>query len=290
MPVDHGSLAERGGLPCRTVTEPLDVAALSAALARPVGPWRSLRVVERTGSTNADLVAAADDPEATPDHSVLLAEHQDAGRGRRGRTWEARPSEGLTLSVLLRPVEVPSERWGWAPLLTGLALVAAVESLAGTAPQAALKWPNDLLLGPDRRKGAGILAEQAPGALVIGIWVNVATPVADLPEGGTSLRVEGVERSRTEVAIALLEALADVERRWRGARGDVVVAGLDADYRARCATLGRRVRVTQPGDRVLTGTATGLDRDGRLQIIDDTNGQNTAVSAGDVVHVRPDEG
>jgi BirA family transcriptional regulator, biotin operon repressor / biotin---[acetyl-CoA-carboxylase] ligase len=279
-------------LRCGPVAAPLDRDALRRTLGPPVGPWASLEVVPSTGSTNADLVALAGDPAAAPDRTVLVAEHQDAGRGRRDRVWSDRAGEGLTFSVLLRPREVAVERWGWAPLLAGLALVEAVGEVTGGEVPAALKWPNDLLLGDAGAKGAGVLAEVAAGggderALVVGIGINVATAVADLPAGGTSLAAEGAGYlGRDTVLVAVLRALAELDDRWRGAYGDVVAAGLVDDYRARCATLGREVTVTLPGGRVLEGRAVDVDRDGRLAVRE-PGGDTTVVSAGDVVHVRP---
>ncbi|MEJ2864127.1 biotin--[acetyl-CoA-carboxylase] ligase [Actinomycetospora flava] len=267
---------------------PLDADALRRTLGAPSGPWASIDVVASTGSTNADLLARADGPDPAPDRTVLVAEHQDAGRGRRDRVWEDRAGEGLTFSVLLRPHEIATERWGWAPLLAGLALVEAVGAVS-TVP-AALKWPNDLLLGAEPAKGAGILAEVGGGpagrALVIGMGVNVATPAADLPAGATSLVAEGADVARDVVLVAVLRALAELDRRWRDAHGDVVAAGIVDDYRARCATLGREVSVMLPGDRLLEGRAVDVDRDGRLAVRA-PDGDTTVVSAGDVVHVRP---
>jgi BirA family biotin operon repressor/biotin-[acetyl-CoA-carboxylase] ligase len=267
-------------------------AALRQTAVAPQGPWARLDVVDRTGSTNADLAAAAAD--GAPDRTVLVAHRQDAGRGRRDRSWESAPSEGLTFSVLLRPSEVPLEQWGWAPLLAGLALVVAMEdyrpAAGDAAVPAALKWPNDLLLGPDQRKGAGILAEVVDGgqgshALVVGIGINVSTPEAELPEGGTSLLAQSVRRSRPDVLGDVLATLASLDEDWRAARGDAARAGLLAGYRRRCATLGATVRVALPGDRQLEGVAEEVDDDGRL-VVRGADGSPTTVSAGDVVHVR----
>jgi BirA family biotin operon repressor/biotin-[acetyl-CoA-carboxylase] ligase len=267
-------------------------AAVARTAAAPHGPWARVDVVDRTGSTNADLVAAA--VGGAPDRTVLVAHHQDAGRGRRDRAWESAPSEGLTFSVLLRPAQVPVAQWGWAPLIAGLALVVAMEDYRPAAGDAAvpvaLKWPNDLLLGADRRKGAGILAEVVDGggtqALVVGIGINVATPEAELPEGGTSLLAQSVRRSRPDVLGDVLATLASLDDDWRAARGDAARAGLLAGYRRRCATLGSTVRVALPGGRELHGVAEDVDDDGRLVVRSAEDGTPTIVSAGDVVHVR----
>ncbi|HEX8933690.1 MAG TPA: biotin--[acetyl-CoA-carboxylase] ligase, partial [Pseudonocardiaceae bacterium] len=134
---------------------PLRESELRRALVTPVGPYAALDVVESVPSTNTVLAAAA--RAGAPDRTVLVAEHQSAGRGRAARNWVAPPRSGLTLSVLLRPTEVPRTRWSWLPLLVGVALCRTVSTLSELP--AVLKWPNDLLLGAHRRKAAGILAE-----------------------------------------------------------------------------------------------------------------------------------
>jgi BirA family transcriptional regulator, biotin operon repressor / biotin---[acetyl-CoA-carboxylase] ligase len=258
--------------------EPLDVDALRAAV---VGPWTRLDAVERTGSTNADLLAAA--AAGAPDRTVLTADHQDAGRGRLTRSWVAPPGTGIAVSVLLRPQGVPPTRYGWLPLLAGLAVLDTVRDL-GVAP-ACLKWPNDCLVGPEQRKVAGILAEATDRAVVLGIGLNVTAAPPEAP-GATSLAAEGATASRTEVLIALLRRLAEREAEWRDARGDPDAHRLRADYRAGCGTLGSEVRVQLPGAASVVGIAEDVDRDGRLLLLD-AAGHRRAVSAGDVVHVRP---
>lgn len=263
------------------MARPLDPGALRAAL---VGPWAQLDVVERTGSTNADLLAAA--VAGAPDRTVLVAEHQDAGRGRHARTWVSPPGSGLTVSVLLRPIGVPQSRFGWLPLLAGLAVLEAVRGLADVP--AGLKWPNDLLLGPAQRKVAGILAEVAGGpgpAVVVGVGVNVAAGPAD-QAGATSLHAEGVEVDRAAVLEAVLTRLAEREAAWRAARGDPDGIRLRADYRAACVSLGSDIRVELPGGAALVGIAEDVDPDGRLLLLD-AAGRRRAVAAGDVVHLRP---
>jgi BirA family biotin operon repressor/biotin-[acetyl-CoA-carboxylase] ligase len=261
--------------------QPLDAGALRAAL---VGPWAQLDVVERTGSTNADLMAAAS--AGAPDRTVLIAEHQDAGRGRLTRTWVSPAGSGITVSVLLRPAGVPPSRFSWLPLLAGLAVLDTVRQFT-TAP-AGLKWPNDLLVGVQPRKVAGILAEVPDAnraAVVIGIGINVAAAPSDQPFA-TSLAAEGSDVDRGPVLVALLTNLAAREAVWREGRGDPERTRLRADYRAACASLGSTVRVELPGGTVLTGIAEDVDTDGRLLILDQS-GHRRAVSAGDVVHLRP---
>lgn len=267
-------------------TARLDPAALRAVLVAPAGPWARLDVVESTGSTNADLLDAAAD--GAPDGTVLVAEYQQAGRGRLGRTWVCPPGSGLTLSVLLRPAPVARARFGWLPLLAGLALLDTARAL--TTVPAGLKWPNDLLLGEPGRKAAGILAEVgAGGAVVVGIGLNLTDPDTSggaLAARSTSLAAEGVEADRSEVLIALLTDLAERVRQWRSAGGDPDVGPLRSDYRAGCASLGTEVRVELPGGDVLTGVAEDVDGDGRLLLLE-PSGRRRAVAAGDVVHLRP---
>lgn len=265
----------------------MDAALDGLALRRSLvvaGGWARLDVVTRTGSTNADLLAAAADPAAAPDRTVLVAEHQDAGRGRLTRSWSSPPGSGLTLSVLLRPAGVPQARYGWLPLLTGLALADTVREL--TAAPCGLKWPNDLLVGDGQHKAAGILAEvAAPGAVVIGMGINVATAPPDQP-GATSLAAHGGPADRAHVLVAFLGHLAAREALWRAHAGDPDITGLRRDYRAACLTLGSPVRVTLPGDGFLDGIAEDIDVDGRLLLLE-PRGRRRAVAAGDVTHVRP---
>jgi BirA family transcriptional regulator, biotin operon repressor / biotin---[acetyl-CoA-carboxylase] ligase len=264
----------------------LDAAALRAAIVHPGGLWRTVEVTEVTGSTNADLLARADAGE--PEGAVLVAEEQNAGRGRLGRTWAAPPRAALTFSVLLRPATVPRARLGWLPLLAGVAVAAAVRTVAAVDTQ--LKWPNDVLAGPG--KLAGILAEASGDAVVIGIGVNVSTGPAELPPPGpgalpaTSLAIEGA--TTVDRAALLAGILAGLERRyraWSAASGDPERSGLRAEYTSSCGTLGRRVRVELPGGRVLDGQAARVDADGRL-LVSVPSGADLPVAAGDIVHLR----
>src|SRR5581483_5281367 len=214
----------------------LDAERLRAALAP---RWARVDVVPETASTNADLLVDA----AAPDRTVLAAEHQVAGRGRFDRDWSSPPGSGLTFSVLLRP-DVPLPRWGWLPLLAGVALHEAVTATTGVATS--LKWPNDLLAGPDGGKLAGILAQTSGAAVVVGIGLNVHAGRAELPvPTATSLALAGAgEVDRTDLLAAVLTRLDARVAQWADCGGDAAACGLAAAYRAACATLGRPVRVT----------------------------------------------
>jgi BirA family transcriptional regulator, biotin operon repressor / biotin---[acetyl-CoA-carboxylase] ligase len=262
--------------------------ALRRALLVPAGPYQALEVVATVGSTNTALVTAA--RQGAPDRTVLVAEHQSAGRGRVARGWVAPARSGLTLSVLLRPTAVPQARWSWLPLLAGVALSRTV-SAVGELP-AVLKWPNDLLLGPHQRKAGGILAEVLPAspsnapAVVVGIGLNVTLRAEELPvPGATSLALErSACTDRDRLLSALLRALDTELRQWCEHAGDPVASGLRQVYQQRCVTLGEQVRVELPRGGELTGTAVEIDTEGRLVVL--SGGRHQALSAGEVTHVR----
>lgn len=271
----------------------LDAATLRSELLAPGGPFAAVDVVASTGSTNADLCSAA--AEGAADRTVLLAEEQTAGVGRLSRSWSSPAATGLYLSVLLRPQGIPLKAVGSLAVVAGLALM----DMAGRiGVNAVLKWPNDVLAGDEnsRAKCAGILSELVPlsggseFAIVLGIGVNVL-PLGDVPLGpgglpATSLAEHGATTTdRTEVAVALLRALAEREYRWRSAGGDLDAAGMLADYRKHCATVGTRVRVELPGSGTLTGRAVDVDPLGQL-IVETDDGARHTIFAGDVVHVR----
>ena len=270
-------------LPDAALRPPLDAAALNARLVRPGGLWREIRVTAETGSTNADLLREAQAGAA--EGLVLVAETQTAGRGRLGRSWSSPPRAALACSVLLRPAAVPPAARAWLPLLTGIAVAAALRAEAGVP--AGLKWPNDVLVAD--RKIAGILAEAHGDAIVVGIGLNVTLTAAELPvPGATSLLLEGAAcLDRERLLAAVLTGLADrytgLGRRHPGAAGPGA-GGLRAEYLRWCVTVGREIRVEMPAGPPLTGTAADVDENGRLAVR--TGSGTTLVGAGDVVHVR----
>ena len=282
---------------------PLRADALRRALVGDAGPWTELQVRASTGSTNADVAAAA--RAGAAEGLVVTADEQTAGRGRLGRDWATPPRAALAVSVLLRPTQVPPARWGWLPLLTGLAVLDAVNA---TGVDARLKWPNDVLVG--ERKLAGILAERVAGSdtdgtdgVVVGIGVNVSLTAEELPmPTATSLLVEGARvLDRDPLLRALLRALGRRYDAWRVVHGQVggVAEGGDgtrAAYICACSTLGRTVRVELPGGAVATGRARDVDPDGRLVVDRDDATDNSGdpggapcpfvLASGDVVHLH----
>jgi BirA family biotin operon repressor/biotin-[acetyl-CoA-carboxylase] ligase len=234
---------------------------------RLAGATRFTEIVclEEVDSTNRWLLqrAAAGAPEGV----VAVADRQTAGRGRRGRAWEAPAGTSLLVSVLLRP-RLDAGRWHVVNSAVALAARRAVAEVAGFTPE--LKWPNDLMAGG--RKLAGLLAEAAGSALVVGLGCNVTWA----PDGAASVQAEAgkpIDRA------LLLEALLVGVEGWYGRWDEAAVA-----YRQACSTVGRPVRVERPCGN-LEGRAEGIDAAGRLLVRVPGRGVE-AVAVGDVVHLR----
>jgi BirA family biotin operon repressor/biotin-[acetyl-CoA-carboxylase] ligase len=202
---------------------------------------------------------------------VAVAEHQTAGRGRLGRTWEAPAGASLLLSILLRPQLEPG-RLHLVTAAVALAAADACEQVAGVRPD--LKWPNDLLV--DDRKLAGVLAEADLPSVVVGIGINVNWGDTDVPYGGVALdQASGRAVDRDAVLQGLLTALEPRLADWDA---------LGSEYRRRCATVGRLVRV-ELTDETFTGTVADVTDEGHLLV--DVGMCIRTVTAGDVVHLRP---
>lgn len=251
-----------------------------------VSPWPGGRVEARPSlpSTNdrARELALAGAPEGT----VVVADRQTAGRGRRGRAWSSPPGQGIWCSLIVRP---PLEPGQW-PRLVAWAAVAVVEAALPFVPgvSVGIKWPNDVLV--DGRKAAGILLEVGRGDsgvpfAVVGIGLNVNQEPGHFPvslrEQATSLRAArpggGEPIDRRRVLEALLNRLwtvyeEEVPTRFRGAVDRL---------RPYSVTLGRRVRVEGDGG-IVEGMAVDFTPDGLLQVRDD-RGVLHIVSSGDVV-------
>ena len=238
-----------------------------------------VRYTAETGSTNSDLADLA--ATGGPAWTVLVAGHQEAGRGRLGRTWVSEPGSSLLVSVLLRPDLSPAD----APLLSLAGGVAAVEGCRAVGVDATCKWPNDVVVG--ERKLAGILPEASvTGGLldyvVIGVGLNVHQTPGDFPEELRSRATSvAMEDGRPDPAILLRELLAGLRRLIEPGDGlrDRVLSG----YREVCSTIGRRVRATQQGALVTEGMATDIGSGGELLV--ETRGGIESIVFGEVVHL-----
>jgi BirA family transcriptional regulator, biotin operon repressor / biotin---[acetyl-CoA-carboxylase] ligase len=255
---------------------PLDQRFLTGRLCRPESMWSRIEVVAETASTNADLAGRAGEDEGL----VLVAEYQNAGKGRMGRTWSAPPRSALLFSMLLHPATVPPERWPLLGLIAPLAVAAAVRSTGEV--EAMVKWPNDVQV--EDRKLAGILLERVGDAAIVGIGLNVSLRREERPdEAATSLALEGAATTdRVTVLAAVLRAFESRYRDWVADHGHP--AAVLAAYGELSATLGQKIRAELPDGKTIEGTATGIDVDGRL-VVEGSTGR-TALAAGDVVHVR----
>ena len=239
-----------------------------------LGRWRIHHFTE-LDSTNRYVLDHARG--SASDGLVVVADVQTAGRGRLDRRWEAPPGSSMLVSVLLRsPVDDDAAGAGRAVMAAGVALTRAVDQVAGVT--ARLKWPNDVVVGD--RKLAGLLAERDGDALVVGAGANVNWESFPPELAGTATACN-LEAGRAVDGDALLSAYLT---EFAAALADLD-AVLDA-YRDRLATLGRRVRVEQPGGASLVGVATAVTDDGALVVGDDT-GTEHIVTAADVVHLRP---
>ena len=266
--------------------------------------FSDVRWVAETGSTNADALELARQGEA--EGVVLVADHQTAGRGRLGRTWQAPPGASLLCTVLLRPTQAVA---GATTMAVAVAAAEAVEELTGVSPR--LKWPNDLVwpgdgTGPDR-KLAGILAEvDWPAAsqaadgwaqprptdrlvVAVGIGLNVAWG-SNVPDELSEIAV-AVDRltapapppERTDLLVAFLRHLD--QRYGRLVTDPSGGDALRSAWRERSATLGSRVRVDLGTDDVV-GTAVDVTEAGHL-VVETVEGERRTLAVGDVVHLRP---
>jgi BirA family biotin operon repressor/biotin-[acetyl-CoA-carboxylase] ligase len=227
-------------------------------------------IVRKGSVPSTQAVALELAEQGAPDRTVVIADHQTAGRGRRGARWEDEPGASLLMSIVLRPDLEPAR----LPTLSYVAAVAVAEALAAVAPVVPrLKWPNDVLVSS--RKIAGILLEtklgRAPATTILGIGINLGQrqfPAA-LADRATSVAIEtGLAVDREVLLTALLDRF-DVWRRRLEAEGFDVVR---QRWIALSDTIGRRVSVE---GRV--GIAQDLDQDGAL-ILENGDGRQRVVA------------
>lgn len=259
----------------------------------PAGSVSTTRAeIVRLGAVPSTQAVAFDLAErGAPDRTVVFADHQTAGRGRRGRGWEDEPGASLLVSILLRP-RLELRRF---PMLSYVAAIAVAEALAGVAPLAPrLKWPNDVLV--DGLKIAGILLETrhqassggvgatrpsarppsvqaGPGApaTILGIGVNLAQRRFEpaLTGRATSVTLASGRTIDREIMLAALLERLDV---WQGRLEGEGFEPVRARWLALSVTIGRQVSVEGQ-----TGMARGLDEDGAL-ILETAEGRRRVVA------------
>ena len=236
---------------------------------------------ERDSTNNrAKELAAGGAAEGT----VVLAEKQTGGRGRRGRSWFSPAGGGIYASLILKPL-IPSSE---APKITLVAAVALCEALRAVCPGAyRVKWPNDVLVGG--RKLAGILTElstepDAVDYVVVGLGLNVNIRPGDFPGDlrgkATSLMMEtGEPHSRAAVLRTLLEHFERLYEHFR--EGDF--AAVLRRWKVYADLQGRNVSVEQAQRRIV-GKVHGIDRDGSL-LLRDSRGVLQRIVSGDVTYL-----
>ncbi len=243
-------------------------------------PWqKQIQWFDTIDSTNTRLKVLARG--GAPHGTVLIADSQTGGRGRLGRSFHSPGGCGIYMSVLLRPGCTP-DRLMHLTCAAAVAMCGAVEKAVGIRP--GIKWTNDLVYG--KRKLAGILTELglAPNGTVdyaiIGIGLNCCQQEADFPQdirstAGSLASVTGREISRAQVAAAMLEALAEMDR--------TLLTGAEAAlrrYRADCITLGQQISLVRGGD-IRHGKALDIDDAGAL-LVEFAPGQVETVNSGEV--------
>lgn len=242
-------------------------------------PGVEVRVVERCTSTNDVLLKAGGNP------VLLAAEEQTAGRGRRGRRWHSAPRAGVTFS-LGRRIRRPARELAALSLVAGVAAARALRALG--VRQAALKWPNDLVVQGAKLGGILVEARSAGGSRGDGAWAVIGLGINCRRTAGLAAKLkrevafvsDHSRATRNEViqatGMALLKALDEFEARGLDA--------LRAEWEAMDAHAGQRLRVRLADGRVMTGVAGGLAEDGALRLV--TRGGVRAVRSGRVVSAR----
>ncbi len=251
---------------------------------------QTIHILDETTSTNTEAFAFA---HAGASHgTIVLAETQTAGRGRLTREWFSPPLQNIYGSILLKNVP-PPQRISWIPLITGLAIMHAVEKESGVA--LFLKWPNDLLVG--NRTIAGILCDspvqgKETWTIVVGFGLNVHTPIKEFPLElqpiATSLFAEtGHHEDRNQLLAAILSNFSMYYRKLQ--RSDLsTVKDL---YVSRCSTLGHHVQIRLANGKMLEGIASDIGADGALQLLPaNTHTMNCHelidIQSGEVISVR----
>jgi len=230
--------------------------------------------VEEIDSTNEELkrLAAADAAHGT----VLCADYQTNGKGRRGRTWDSPKGDNIYLSILLRP-ELEAEHASMLTLIGALAVADSIEETTGAECQ--IKWPNDLVLG--NKKVCGILTEMSTGPdgiqyVIVGIGINVNRNI--FPDEIAHM-ASSIEKGQGREAI-IASLLFHFEEKYHTFLDYKNLAPFLSEYNERLCSIGRQVQILSGGEGVIR-TSHGIDEEGAL-IVSDEDGKEEKIISGEV--------
>ncbi len=243
-------------------------------------PWQDpLLWFDSIDSTNTRARELA--RQGAPHGTVLIADHQTGGRGRRGRSFHSPAGVGIYMSVILRPGCKPQQIMHLT-CAAAVAMCDAVERVSGLRP--GIKWTNDLVCGT--RKIAGVLTELGFDSCgnvdlaVVGIGINCCQEGSDFPEeirhiAGSLTSVTGKEIDRAKVAAAMIDALYRMDAQLLTEKDTML-----AQYRRDCITLGQEVSLVR-GDEIRHGKALDIDEEGAL-VVRFSDGHTEIVNSGEV--------
>ena len=264
---------------------PGDVLSESEIASRLTTEWagRTLYYYDETGSTNTDAKRLAE--EGAPHGTVVAADVQTAGKGRRGRSWQTLAGTALSFTLMIRPDFAP-DKASMLTLVIALSAAEAVEETIGL--RAKIKWPNDIVV--NGKKICGILTEMTMTpemneiqyvVMGVGINVNNADPqefLEEMRDRTTSLRIESGRR--IDRAALLNSLLVRFEANYETFLATVDLSGLRERYQSRLQGVGGEVRVLDPAGEY-TGVSQGINDSGELLVVRD-NGEKVRVYAGEV--------
>ena len=271
----------------RLLESPEDILSSGEIASRLTTVWagRTLYYHDVTGSTNNDAKRLGE--EGAPHGTVVAADVQNAGKGRRGRGWETRPGEVLPFTLLLRP-DFAAEKASMLTLVMALSVAQAVERMTKTKDRVCIKWPNDIVM--NGKKICGILTEMTMTPemdeiqyIVVGVGINVnhESPEefgAEIRDKASSLKMEtGVSVNRAEL---LNEVLCSFESNYAVFAETLDMSGLKEDYQKHLQGVGGEVRVLDPAGEY-TGVSQGINERGELIVVKE-NGEKVQVYAGEV--------
>ena len=269
----------------RLVESPTDILSESEIASRLTTKWagRKLYYYDVTGSTNNDAKRLAE--EGDPHGTVVVADIQNAGKGRRGRNWQTLPGTALSFTLLLRP-EFAADKASMITLVMALSVAEAVEKAADV--EATIKWPNDIVV--NKKKICGMLTEMTMTPemdeiqyIVVGAGINVNNGSSDefqeeIRSTATSLRIEtGRQINRAGL---LEKVLVRFEENYGVFLETLDLSRLREAYQKHLQGVGNEVRVLDPAGEYI-GVSQGINDYGELIVIKE-NGEKVQVYAGEV--------